>query len=68
MQDNALIHSMKEGWFAQSRNKLINSYDFCGNGYNENDMPMYPPTLAECNGFDPKTVSEQYKFSDGVLK
>ena len=67
VKDSALIHSMNEGWFGETRNQLINSFDFCGNGYDENDMPLYPSTLAECNGFDPKTVSEKYKFNYGYL-
>jgi hypothetical protein len=68
VKDNVLVHSMKEGWFAESRNNLKNPYDFCGNGYDENDMPIYAPTLAENAGLDPKSISEQYKFSGGVLK
>jgi len=30
-------------------------------------MPLYPSTLAECTGFDPKTVSDKYKFNYGYL-
>lgn len=64
---NALIHCMKEGWFADTRQKLVNKYDFCGNGYDENDMPLYPPTLAECAGFNPKQLTDSCKFSKGIL-
>jgi hypothetical protein len=63
-----LIHSMHEGWFGETRKKLINPYDFCGNGYDENDMPLYAPTLAENNGFDPKKSPPEIKFNNGLLK
>ena len=68
VQDNAMVHSMNEGWFAETRNQLENPYDFCGNGYDENDMPLYPPTLAECQGYNPSNISTKYKFSNGQLK
>jgi hypothetical protein len=67
VQDTALVHSMNEGWFGETRALLVNPYDFCGNGYDEHDMPMYAPTLKECAGFDPKSVSEKYKFNNGEL-
>jgi hypothetical protein len=67
VKDSMMVHSMTEGWFRETRNKLVNLYDFCGNGYDENDMPLYPPSLAECNGFDPKTVSTEFKFNKGLL-
>ena len=64
---NCLIHSMYEGWFGDTRKQLKNKYSFCGNGFNENDMPLYPPTLAECAGFNPALVDPQFKFDKGVL-
>jgi len=67
VKDNAMIHSMHDSWFKETRNQLVNPYDFCGNGYDENDMPLYPPTLAECAGFDPKTLSVKNKFNYGYL-
>jgi hypothetical protein len=67
VKDNSIVHCMNDGWFGETRKQLVNSYDFCGNGYDENDMPMYPPTLAECAGFDPKTVQQKYKFNSGIL-
>ena len=68
VKNNSLVHSMYEGWFGETRKRLVNTYDFCGNGYNENDMPLYPSTLAECVGFDPSKVSNEFKFNDGILK
>lgn len=37
-----LLHSLHDGWFAETRSKLKNRYCFCGNGYDENDYPIYP--------------------------
>jgi hypothetical protein len=42
----SMVHSMDSGWFAETRNLLVNPYSFCGNGYDENDMPIYPPKLG----------------------
>ena len=67
VQDSAMIHSMKDGWFKETRERLVNPYDFCGNGYDENDMPLYPPSLAECAGFNPKNISNKFKFNKGIL-
>ena len=67
VEEDAMIHCMKEGWFKETRTQLANPYDFCGNGYDENDMPMYPPTLAECAGFDPKNTPKKFKFNKGIL-
>ena len=62
-----LVHSMHEGWFKETREKLVNPFSFCGNGYDENDMPLYPPTLKECAGFDPSLVDKKFKFDEGIL-
>lgn len=67
IKDDAMIHSHTSGWFGVTRKCLLNSYSFCGNGYDENDMPLYPPTLAECKSFDPSKLDKRYKFDKGVL-
>jgi len=67
VRDNAMIHSMNEGWFGETRKQLANPYDFCGNGYNEDDVPLYPPTLKECNGYNPENTPKEFKFSNGIL-
>ena len=67
VKDDSIVHSMYEGWFGETRTRLVNPYDFCGNGYNEMDMPLYPPTLAECNGFDPNKVLFKFIFSKGIV-
>jgi hypothetical protein len=67
VKDNVIVHQCTEGWFKESREKLHNKYSFCGNGYNEYDMPLYPPTLNECVGFEPSKVDLRYKFDKGLL-
>lgn len=68
IKDDTLLHSMTEdGWFAETRKQLKNRFSFCGNGYDENDMPLYEESLLANNGFDPKSVTEEYKFDEGVL-
>lgn len=67
VKDTALIHSMNEGWFGETRKQLVNPYDFCGNGYDKNDMPLYPSTLAECAGFDLSKLPSECKFNNGML-
>lgn len=66
IKENTLLHSMRDGWFADTRKLLKNKYSFCGNGYDENDMPLYPESLTE-QGFDSKNLSEEYKFDEGVM-
>ena len=68
VKDNSMIHQYDQpGWFNDSREKLINRFSFCGNGYDQYDMPLYPPTLKECSNFDPSNVNEKYKFDKGIL-
>jgi len=66
VESDTLIHSMNEGWFGKTRSTLLNPYSFCGNGYDEFDMPLYPETLAEMAGFDQKNLHERYKFDGGI--
>ena len=68
VKDDSMIHQYDQpGWFKESRERLKNRFSFCGNGYDEYDMPLYPPSLEECSGFDPSTVNEKYKFDKGML-
>jgi len=68
VKDNSMIHQYDQpGWFNESREKLRNRFSFCGNGYDQHDMPLYPPTLKECTGFDPSNVNVKYKFDKGIL-
>ena len=68
VEQDTLVHDMSYGWFAASRSNLMNRYSFCGNGYDEHDMPLYPPTMLECAEFKPTDVHEKYKFDKGRLR
>lgn len=65
VENNTLTHDMNVGWFGATRTILANRYSFCGNGYDENDLPLYPPTMEEMTGYVP---SELNKFDEGVFK
>ena len=68
VKENSMIHQFDQpGWFKESRNKLKNRYSFCGNGYDQYDMPLYPPTLEECTNFNPRDLDMKYKFDQGML-
>lgn len=66
IQNNVLIHSLENGWFGDTRSRLVNSYDFCGNGYDEFDRPLYPGTMAEMNSFNINNITEDQKYSKGL--
>ena len=67
VEKETLIHTLHDGWFGETRSKLVNEYDFCGNGYDEFDMPLYPNTLEKCAGFDPKNVDIKYKYNGKIV-
>jgi hypothetical protein len=58
---------MHEGWFGETRRRLVNPFSFCGNGYDEFDMPLYPSSLQEMQGFEQKNLDKKFKFDKGVL-
>lgn len=64
IKDDILIHSMREGWFGETRKKLKNKYSFCGNGYYENDMPIYPESFTDFS-FNKDDINN--KFDGGLL-
>jgi hypothetical protein len=61
-ESQCLIHEIRKGWFGLSRKLMLNRYEFCGNGYDEHDMPIYPPTMQEMNGYNHKTLPSSAKF------
>ena len=69
VKNDSMVHSMidTDTWFAQSRNKLKNKYSFCGNGFDENDMPLYAENLRENASFDLDKLDRKYKFDKGEL-
>jgi len=64
-KDNCLFHRYTDpGWFGDTKKLLKNKYAFCGNGFDENNMPIYADTM---NGFD-HALSESDKFDGGYLR
>jgi hypothetical protein len=53
VESNTLTHDMNSGWFGATRKILKNRFSFCGNGYDERDLPLYPPTMEEMQGYVP---------------
>jgi len=52
-------------WFAQTRSQLRNKYSFCGNGYDQNNMPLYPDSLSTT--IDNTLPIHDLQFDFGVL-
>lgn len=67
IQNDVMIHSMREGWFKETRAKLKNKYSFCGNGFDEFDMPLYPDNMAGFATFVQKDLPPEAKFETGIL-
>jgi hypothetical protein len=67
IENDVMIHSMKEGWFKETRAKLKNKYSFCGNGFDEFDMPLYPDDMAGFATFVQKELPPEAKFDKGIL-
>ena len=38
---DAMLHTLDSGWFRESRGQMLNPYEFVGNGFDENDWPLY---------------------------
>jgi len=67
VEQSSMVHSMTHpGWFSETRKKLKNKYSFCGNGYDENDMPLYGPSLQEIEA--PNTEQIEFKFDEGLME
>jgi hypothetical protein len=61
VKNDMLLHSMNEdGWFGTSRKLLRNKFSFCGNGYDEYDMPIYPDSLGG-------SIENAQKFDGGFI-
>jgi hypothetical protein len=62
IQNDYLLHNLNEGWFKETKDKLVNRYCFCGNGYDEHDNPIYPDFLPSEIDY-----SQNVKFNEGIL-
>lgn len=68
VENDAMVHSMMDdGWFKDTRKRLKNKFSFCGNGYSEKDLPLYPSRFKDFANWDPTNVSEETKFDKGVM-
>jgi len=62
-ESQSLINEYNKGWFGISRQLLLNKYQFCGNGWDETDMPIYPPSMAEFHGYNRNELPLSAKFA-----
>lgn len=62
VKDDMVEHVWNKGWFGLSRKHLKNRYEFVGNGFDENELPIYPPTAEEREGYDRFKLPESAKF------
>jgi len=65
-QSTTLIHNTRSpGWFAHTRSLLKNKYSFVGNGYDENNWPLYPDRLI--HGWTNASLMETDRFDHGEM-
>ena len=64
LSQDALIHSLDEGWFGESMKHLVNPYNWIGQGWDEDDRPMYANSNDGFVGFDRFSVPAQFRFND----
>jgi hypothetical protein len=58
-EHNTFTHSLTDsGWFSESRVRLLNPTSFCGNGYDENDVPLYADPFVD--------ITPDHNFDKGV--
>lgn len=62
VKDSCFVHDLDTGWFGMSRKFLRNRYEFVGNGFDENNLPIYPPTAEERKGFDRFALPESARY------
>lgn len=68
VQNSCIIHdNERPGWFKSTRELLKNRYSFCGNGFDENNLPLYPPFLDEIKEFSAVDKSK-FIFDKGELE
>ena len=60
IKDDCLFHCQGEGWFGESRNQLTNPYEFVGNGWDEEDLPLYGPGGSAQAGVDEDRIKHRF--------
>ena len=66
--DDTMVHEMHSGWFKETRAQMKNRYAFCGNGWDEFDMPLYPPNMEELQTFNTAALPPNAKFDEGKMQ
>lgn len=62
VKHSCMEHEFDTGWFGISRRHLYNRYEWVGNGFDENELPIYPPNSEERDGYDRFKLPESAKF------
>jgi len=44
IRNDCLVHEINKGWFGLSKKFLKNPFEYCGNAFDQHDMPIYPVT------------------------
>ncbi|MGE5822417.1 MAG: hypothetical protein ACM31M_07530 [Nitrososphaerota archaeon] len=65
VSNDCLVHELYSGWFGDTRKQLKNKFSFCGNGFDENDIPLYPDRLTYQGNFDIDRLNN--RFDEGIL-
>jgi len=61
--DDTLLHTIYEGWFGESRDKLANPYEWVGQGWDEEDRPIYAPSEENFDKHDRFALPDSARFS-----
>jgi len=61
-EHDSLTH-WTDGWFGETRATLSNPYEFVGQGWDENDLPLYPPSNENFDKHDRFALPDSAKFS-----
>jgi hypothetical protein len=62
--DDVMVHSLDDGWFGESRKHLVNPYNWVGQGWDEDDRPIYAFSNDGFQGFDRFSLPEKFRFSE----
>lgn len=68
VRGSTIGHHWKHGWFGLSRKFLQNKYEFVGNGWYEDEKPIYAPTMDGFDGFDGRALPDSANFGSYPVK
>jgi hypothetical protein len=61
-EHNILTHAT-DGWFGETRQKMTNPYEFAGQGWDEEDLPLYAPSNENFDEHDRLSLPDTARFS-----